>query len=69
VLTFMQIRKQLDSCGFGVPALKRVGDACVIHRWLSKVYVDSAAPMSFCRQRGQGHSAQSSCIACEISVR
>lgn len=29
---FMEIRKQEDSCGRGVPALNSVGDACVNHR-------------------------------------
>ena len=30
----MAMRKQEESCGRGVPALKSVGDACVNHRSL-----------------------------------
>ena len=39
VPTFMQMRKQEDSCGRGVPALKSVGLACVNQRSLSRWYV------------------------------
>jgi hypothetical protein len=43
---FMQMRKQEDSCGLGVPALKRVGEACVNQRSLSRWYVLIALSMS-----------------------
>lgn len=32
--TFISSRKQLDSCGLGVPELKSVGEACVKSRSL-----------------------------------
>ena len=43
---FMQMRKQEDSWGLGVPALKRVGEACVNQRSLNKWYVWMALSMS-----------------------
>ena len=42
---FMQMRKQDESCGRGVPALKRVGDACVNHLCDRRWYVSMAASM------------------------
>jgi len=39
-------RKHEDSCGRGVPALKRVGEAWVNQRSLSSVYVLTAASAS-----------------------
>lgn len=45
-LAFMAMRKQLLSCGLGVPALKRVGEACVNHRSLKCRYVATALSIS-----------------------
>ena len=42
----MAMRKQDESCGRGVPELKSVGDACVIHRSESMWYVSSALSTS-----------------------
>ena len=42
----MQTRKHDDSWGRGVPALNRVGLACVNQRWLMRWYVSMAASMS-----------------------
>ena len=44
--TFMQMRKQEDICGRGVPALNSVGLACVNQRSLSSWYVWMAASRS-----------------------
>lgn len=43
---FMVRRKQEESCGVGVPALKRVGEACVKSLRLMRSYVSMAASMS-----------------------
>ena len=42
----MESRKQDDICGFGVPALNMVGEACVNHRSDMRLYVSSTAPKS-----------------------
>ena len=44
--SFIATRKQLLSCGRGVPALKSVGDACVNQRSDMSLYVSHAASMS-----------------------
>lgn len=42
----MANKKQEDICGKGVPALKRVGVACVKYLRLIKLYVSMAESMS-----------------------
>ena len=44
--SFIVRRKQEESCGRGVPALKSVGEACVNQRSESMWYVSIAASMS-----------------------